>query len=386
MRIIQSVSKTIFTLTSSGKLLIERKIENRGSILNRFKSLILPQDYPESVHQPFYWNHSKWTMIEGFLGSIIGVFTSQSMLNAMLLSRGYVIPEGSLPYAAATLNWVIKDGLGQLGGIVFVFLMGNRFDLHPKQLRFLSGIALKIAMFIELMTPMFPHLFLFLAAVATAGKNVSWMACSASRAPLLKILGKRDNLGDLTGKAASQLTITSMLGLGVGIGLSEALNTHLNGFYTNVLVSVPMMILAIGVLYLSCKWTISNRLHPQKILQLSQKLCTPQETSLRESLISGISHRLSGINLDVPLKNIKDIDYNNFIFKNGFTLYKGNQSIYVWLQKGSNDDEALESILEALKLKLGDQIINDLKSIKSAGWSSDGLSTLFKNRLEVIKN
>ena len=322
-------------------------------------------------------------MFAGFIGSMVSVFTTQSMLNAMLMSRGYEIPEGSLPFAAATLNWVIKDGLGQLGGIIFVFLMGNRFDLHPKQLRFFSGIALNMTMLVELMTPMFPKLFLLMAVLATAGKNVSWMASSASRAPLLKLLGKGDNLGDLTGKAASQLTITSMFGMGIGIGLSEILTKYFKGDYLNILISIPLMLASTGMLYLSCKWAISNRLHPQMILQLSQKLATPQEVSLKESLISGISHRLDGIVFDSPLRSIQNIDKMNFLIREDYVLYRGNQAIYVWLKEESGDDEALEAILGTLKLRNGGEIQHDLKSIKEAGWSSDGLSTLFKNRVKI---
>lgn len=38
---------------------------------------------------------------------------------------------GSIPLAA-TLNWVIKDGLGQLGGVAFSSLVNTRFDSNPR--------------------------------------------------------------------------------------------------------------------------------------------------------------------------------------------------------------------------------------------------------------
>lgn len=38
---------------------------------------------------------------------------------------------GAIPLAA-TLNWVIKDGLGQLGGVAFSSLVNVRFDSNPK--------------------------------------------------------------------------------------------------------------------------------------------------------------------------------------------------------------------------------------------------------------
>jgi hypothetical protein len=33
---------------------------------------------------------------------------------------------------AATTNWIIKDGFGLLGGVLYAGLMGSRFDAAPK--------------------------------------------------------------------------------------------------------------------------------------------------------------------------------------------------------------------------------------------------------------
>lgn len=49
---------------------------------------------------------------------------------------------GAIPLAA-TLNWVIKDGLGQVGGVAFSSLVNTRFDANPK-LWWVLGIAEKL--------------------------------------------------------------------------------------------------------------------------------------------------------------------------------------------------------------------------------------------------
>ena len=61
-------------------------------------------------------------------------------MQALLMAIG--VGAGSVPLAA-TLNWIIKDGLGQLGGVLYAGIMNDRFDSDPKRYRFLSGIGLR---------------------------------------------------------------------------------------------------------------------------------------------------------------------------------------------------------------------------------------------------
>ena len=58
--------------------------------------------------------------------------------------------------AAAAYTWVLKDGLGQLGGILFASRYGTNFDVDIKKWRFMSMIALNLAIYIEIMTLKFP--------------------------------------------------------------------------------------------------------------------------------------------------------------------------------------------------------------------------------------
>lgn len=76
---------------------------------------------------------------------------------------------------AAALNWVIKDGLGQLGGIIFASTINTKFDSDPKRWRLVSSIALDGACLLELLAPLVPALFIPIASVANVGKNISWL-------------------------------------------------------------------------------------------------------------------------------------------------------------------------------------------------------------------
>ena len=177
----------------------------------------LPKNYRTSVPAT-YFTYSKWYALGAIVNSASLVLSTQSMLYAVGLGAG------AIPVAAA-LNWVLKDGLGQLGGILFTSYVNNRFDADPKRWRMVAAIILDLSSFLEAATPLFPTLFLPFAALGNAGKNVSWLAASATRAGIHMSFAKRSNLADLTGKAGSQGVLCSLLGTTLGITISPFLGS-----------------------------------------------------------------------------------------------------------------------------------------------------------------
>jgi hypothetical protein len=88
-------------------------------------------------------------------------------MQALLYAVG--LGSGAIPLAAA-LNWIIKDGLGQLGGVIFASKVSTNFDADPKKWRFRGEVALVFSTLIEIITPLFPKLFLPLASIANIGE------------------------------------------------------------------------------------------------------------------------------------------------------------------------------------------------------------------------
>lgn len=143
----------------------------------------------------------------------------QALLFAVGLNATTAIP------AAAALNWVIKDGLGQFGGMFFASLVNKKFDADPKKWRLVAAVSLDAATLVEVLTPLFPHLFLPMASIANVGKNVSWLAASSTKAGIHKTFIRHENMGDVTAKAGSQAICASLLGTGAGIALSSVVGT-----------------------------------------------------------------------------------------------------------------------------------------------------------------
>ncbi len=102
--------------------------------------------------------------------------------------------------AAAGINWVMKDCLGQIGGAIWSSTISVRFDADPKRWRAIANITLILSALLEVVTPAVPGLFLPLAAIANMGKNVSWLATSATRACINLSFLKLDNIADITAK------------------------------------------------------------------------------------------------------------------------------------------------------------------------------------------
>lgn len=173
---------------------------------------VLPQGYPASV-APSYSQYAAWSAVGSTASAAAGVLSMQALLHAVGAGAGAV------PMAAA-LQWVVKDGLGQLGGVLFVSFVNTRFDSDAKRWRFVSATALEAATLLEVLTPAMPGLFLPLAALANVGKNISFLSASATRAGIHQALATSGNLADVTARAGSQSIAASLAGTSLGIALS----------------------------------------------------------------------------------------------------------------------------------------------------------------------
>jgi hypothetical protein len=218
----------------------------------------LPQHYPASVNS-YYLTYSKWV----FVGSILGTASSVLSMQCLLVSLG--LGAAALP-ASAAINWVLKDGLGQLGGMLFASMVSTRFDMQPIRYRLLSAVVLDASILLEILTPLVPTLFLPLASLANIGKNISWLGASASRAAIHRSFLRRENLADVTAKSGSQTILASLGGTALGIGLSVLTGTN------TLEILVCFLVLSCGHImatYRALRRVVINHLTEQRLDMLS---------------------------------------------------------------------------------------------------------------------
>ena len=218
---------------------------NISSVKSLFHDLIwyfLPRGYPQSI-VPGYDRFALGQLVSITMGTTCGVLSMQSMLFA--IGAG----SGSLPLAA-TLNWIIKDGLGQFGGILFASIINNKFDSDPKRWRMIASISMDASSLLELLTPLCPAYFLPMASVANVGKNISYLSASASRAAIHKSFCLHENLADITVKSGSQSILGSLVGTGLGLAIAASVGQQ----YESVLAAfLACSAISLGATYASLK-------------------------------------------------------------------------------------------------------------------------------------
>ncbi|CAK9235372.1 unnamed protein product [Sphagnum troendelagicum] len=174
---------------------------------------------PDQV-RPHYLLYLKWTMIHRFLSSINHVHCTQAMLHALGVGGKRGLP------SAAALNWVLKDGLGRLGRLMYAAGLGRTFDCNLKRVRFSTSVLFCVSLGLEMLTPVFPHHFLFLATLANMGKSISLAAYLATSSAIHRSFALGDNLADISAKGQAQTVVADNLGLAVAVCINRFCHYH----------------------------------------------------------------------------------------------------------------------------------------------------------------
>uniref|UniRef100_A0A3Q3NI44 RUS family member 1 n=1 Tax=Mastacembelus armatus TaxID=205130 RepID=A0A3Q3NI44_9TELE len=181
--------------------------ESRGSsVIGVFKSVFLPQGYPESVSDD-YLQYQFWDTVQAFSSSLSGTLATQASL------KGVGVGNQEATVAAATVTWLLRDGAGMLGRILFAWQKGTKLDSEAKKWRLFADVLNDIALFMEILAPYFPACFTLIVCTAGIFKSIVGVAGGATRAALTVHQARRDNMADISAKDGSQETLVNLAGL-----------------------------------------------------------------------------------------------------------------------------------------------------------------------------
>lgn len=186
---------------------------------------------------PDYWTYAKWRAVHRFFSSMNSVFATQSLLQAVGIGA-----QRSLP-AAATINWVLKDGLGRLGRLSVATQYGASFDADLKRFRFGTSILYCLALALEYATPLAPSAFLPLASLANVGKSVGLATYVATQPAFHKSFARGQNLADISAKSQGQQMVLDNLGLAVAVLLTHAVRASEPARSALPLVMFPLLVI-----------------------------------------------------------------------------------------------------------------------------------------------
>lgn len=179
-------------------------------VRNQLFATFLPVGYPHTVGRN-YLAFCGWQFVTNVAVGATGVLSSAFLLYAVGLSGGAAVP------TAGAVNWVLKDGVGQLGTLLFGKAIAHNFDIHSKTWYFLSTVLLCAAMGIEIVTAVVPGYFLILGSTANTIKGLSWMAGGSTRSVFNLSFARDNNIADITAKQTSQYILSSVLGTATGV-------------------------------------------------------------------------------------------------------------------------------------------------------------------------
>ncbi|KAL7472165.1 hypothetical protein ACHAXS_012504 [Conticribra weissflogii] len=182
-----SLFSNLFNVKDSRKSKDLTKIQNLP-----FVHHFLPANYPHSV-SPSYLTYATYCGCGAVAGSAAMVLSTQALLVAVGVGT-----QSAAPMAAA-LNWVMKDGLGQLGGVIFASQLGKGGSSTAAQRKNSEGLNSRKS--------------------ASSAFISSGDSKEKEKTPSAAIAGS--NLGDVTAKSGSQAIIASLLGTAIGIFLSQ---------------------------------------------------------------------------------------------------------------------------------------------------------------------
>lgn len=205
---------------------------NTSSAFRDLRAAFLPN--PKEVTSD-YWENAWWRACHRLFSSMASIFATQSLLQAVGVGA-----KRSLP-AAATINWVLKDGLGRLGRLTVATRFGESFDADLKRFRYTTSILYAVAISLEYLTPIFPQHFLAMASLANVGKSIGLATFIATQPAFHRSFARSENLADISAKAQAQQMVMDNIGLALSIAATHAVRNNEAARRALPLLALPLL-------------------------------------------------------------------------------------------------------------------------------------------------
>ncbi|GAB0095989.1 RUS family member 1 [Sergentomyia squamirostris] len=194
-------------------------IKDRNGLIRLLQQIFLPHGYPDSVSED-YMDYQIWDTVQAFCSTITGTLTTHAIL------KGMGVGSDAATALSATVTWVLKDGAGHMGKILFAWWKGSDLDLDSKKWRLRADVLNDIAMGIEIFVlPHFQHISTYILCLTSTMKAIVGVAGGATRAALTHHHALRDNLADVASKDSAQETFVNLVASFVGIFLLSVIHT-----------------------------------------------------------------------------------------------------------------------------------------------------------------
>lgn len=158
----------------------------------------------------------KWSFASNILASTQQTISSHSVLVA--------INPGGVSEITRTINYVGKDVIGQIGGMMYIAKIGHNADKNPRDFLVKSNIVQQSSLACTTALPIIGNeLFLPIAGVSSILTNISFIGFGSINARCIQSLAEDSNIGEIYAKISIINTIGSSIGMIAGIYISYLL-------------------------------------------------------------------------------------------------------------------------------------------------------------------
>ena len=150
---------------------LDRSATARRAVGTRLASVLadafLPVGYPGSV-QPEYLRFQAYDTVQAACSYLRNILTTSAIL------RGAGVGEGAASPMAAAVAWVLRDGFGLTGSLLFSWGVGAGFDANVKEWRLFADVINDVGLTLDMLAPLTgsPSAFAATAALGALCKSI----------------------------------------------------------------------------------------------------------------------------------------------------------------------------------------------------------------------
>lgn len=188
-----------------------------SSMSKILKQTFLPIGFPKST-PPDYLSYQFWNLLQDLCSYLRGIMATRAVLISMGVGRAEVTAY------QATIQWLLRDGAGLIGSLMFTSLSSYNFGQNVKIWRLFADMINNVGITLDMLAPMLSyHNSAIILCIASVCKALCGVAAGATGAAINAHFGSMyNNNADIMAKNGAQHNIVTLIGLGMSIWLAKA--------------------------------------------------------------------------------------------------------------------------------------------------------------------
>jgi hypothetical protein len=169
--------------------------------------LFLPNGYPDSVREG-YAAYQMWSLFQTFVCYLRGALGMKELL------RGMGVGDAEATAAAGAVGWIVRDGAGMAGSLLFSWCAAKDFDRNVRQWRIFADVVNTIGLTLNMLAPSLGRSGFLLATVGgSVFTSMCGVAGGATNATVTQWFARKGNVADCVAKEGAQRTAVNIIGL-----------------------------------------------------------------------------------------------------------------------------------------------------------------------------